>query len=421
MRITKDWIQQICFEEMIPLWDSMPETFPEFIKETEKSIKTENEAYLNEFLSGMQKKMTRFPTKKSEQIVWKREMEKILKCFLAEEKILGILAILGDELYASFERETKHFIKKVRNYDEHLEMEDIWQAMRNYFIYAMITDFQGKEQNCSDPAFAYSLLYPYTDNFIDSSEKSTEQKTHFNRMIETVLMGEPYHTEDELEEKTCQLLLLIQNSYDLKRRKEISELLLFMLEAQKESICQQKGEKAEDRQELSEEKILKISAYKGSISVLNDYILAEENPCPEEAEFYLKFGFILQLSDDLQDIAEDKKEGSHTIMTRAEESNRLEQTVNRFLHFTYQVMESFAPRNPCLMEFAMKNCLLMILSTIITNAEYFSTEYLEQVEKYLLFSGTFLRKFQKVQPERALNHTAAKERQMQMIDLMISE
>ena len=60
-----------------------------------------------------------------------------------------------------------------------------------------------------------------------------------------------------------------------------------------------------------------------------DYLFATEDWREQEEKFYLKFGFILQLVDDLQDIEEDEKAGSHTLMTNAAKEKRLEEQVNR--------------------------------------------------------------------------------------------
>ena len=73
----------------------------------------------------------------------------------------------------------------------------------------------------------------------------------------------------------------------------------------------------QQQKSVTEEQILEISIRKGSTSVLADYLFATPDWTEYEESFYLKFGFILQLVDDLQDIEEDRKSGSHTLMTEA--------------------------------------------------------------------------------------------------------
>lgn len=419
MQITKSWIHKICREEIIPLWMAAPDTFPDFLEEVGAEKKAENEAFLETSLTGLRDGISSFPSaqKAGKKWEWKRQMNQQMAELLQKERILQIQSVFGEALFASFERETRQFIRKCRKYDETLPLEDIWQALRNYFIYAMIMDFQGKEQKCTEAALAYSLLYPYTDNFIDSTDADMQEKAEFNRMIKNVLRGLPYEPKNRLEEKICGLLWMIRDSCRGEKQREIQELLLMMLDAQEESRKQMQNG-------VTEEEILDISVYKGSVSVLNDYAFLEEYMPEEEAVFYLTFGFLLQLSDDLQDVEEDMRAGSRTIMTCAAEQRRLETTVNRLLHFTNRVMNGFHPRNPGLKEFARNNCLLMILSTVITSHTGFSTKYLTDVEKYLPFSLAFLQKQRKEQAAARSASTsphAVSKRQMELLDFMLTD
>ena len=208
---------------------------------------------------------------------------------------------------------TKHFIDRVRGFDADLNAGQIWQAMRNYFIYAMIVEMQGERQNAANPILAYSLLYPYTDNYIDDKTTTKKEKERYNRMIARKLKGEPVLAQSALEEKTCRLLDMIGDAYEGEAKKKVIGTLLQLLEAQNYSIRQQKAG-------ISEDEILGISIWKGSTSVLADYLFATQDWREKEEGFYLRFGFLLQLVDDLQDMEEDKKEGSHTLMIKAPDS-----------------------------------------------------------------------------------------------------
>ena len=59
---------------------------------------------------------------------------------------------------------TDDFISKARNFDENLNFEDIYQAMRNVWIMNIIQVTANKKIACTPSVFAYSMLYPYTDN-----------------------------------------------------------------------------------------------------------------------------------------------------------------------------------------------------------------------------------------------------------------
>lgn len=85
----------------------------------------------------------------------------------------------------------------------------------------------------------------------------------------------------------------------------------------------------------------------------------------------MKFGFILQLVDDLQDIDEDRKSGSRTLMTEAEKQQKLEQCTNRLLWFTWNVIREFNPINSLLKGFVLKYCVEISLMTAAVNQQFF--------------------------------------------------
>lgn len=378
-------------------WEKQPEAFPVFLEKHPEIFpavgdmqKKENEALIEEFSARMQKKAEQRPEGKEGLKQWEQEMEQELKCFLEKEKMLSLSEWINPVLFHEFEKETKYFIDRVRGFDADLNAGQIWQAMRNYFIYAMIVEMQGERQNAANPILAYSLLYPYTDNYIDDKTTTKEEKERYNRMIARKLKGEPVLVQSALEEKTCRLLDMIGDAYEGEAKKKVIGTLLQLLEAQNYSIRQQKAG-------ISEDEILGISIWKGSASVLADYLFATQDWREKEEGFYLRFGFLLQLVDDLQDMEEDKKEGSHTMMIKAAEQKRLEGQVNRLLWFIWDTVRDFEPRNPGLKGFVLKNCVEITLLSAAMNAQHFLKEYIKALEPYLPLSVEFIKKMKKQQ------------------------
>lgn len=376
-------------------WEKQPEGFADFLSEnsdifpkTDSLQKRENEALVQEFSQKIQKKLRQKPKEKERQSAWEQNLEQDFMDLLAREKILNLSEWMSPELLNEFKRETKHFADRARAFDEALTPAQIWQALRNYFIYAMIVNMQGKEQNAGNPILAYSLLYPYTDNYIDDAQIAKPEKERYNQMIALKLKGGAAVPQNALEEKTCRLLDMILTAYEDPAKKKIAETLLQLLEAQNCSIGQQKAG-------VTEEQILKISMWKGSTSVLADYLFATTDWTEYEESFYLKFGFLLQLVDDLQDIEEDQKSGSHTLMTEAARRQGLEECVNRLLWFTWNVIREFNPVNPGLKGFVLKYCVEISLLTAAMSPQFFSKKYLKALEPYLPFSLDFMKKVKK--------------------------
>ena len=333
-------------EEIKKVWEKQPEKFPFFLQENpdifpkiDLERKKENETFVQALSERLHKKFQQRPKEEERREQWEQELEQDLWDFLRKEKILFITEWMSEEKLEAFKREARRFVEQVRGFDQTLNKAQIWQALRNYFIYAILVDMQGEEQNAGEPILAYSLLYPYTDNYIDDERVSSREKERYNRMIALKLKGGNVLPQNPLEEKTCCLLDMIGKAYKETKRKKVESILLQLLEAQNCSIRQQKTE-------ITEAEILDISIWKGSSSVLADYLFSTENWLEREERFYLKFGFLLQLVDDLQDIEEDQKAGSRTLMTKAAEQKRLEQRVNRLLWFGWNVIREFEPRNP---------------------------------------------------------------------------
>lgn len=375
-------------KEIRAVWEEQQQGFPVFLVENPDIFeqvnirqKKENEALVQEFSGRIQKKIQQKPKNADELKQWEQDFME----FFEREKIISLSKWISPKLLDSMREETEHFIDKVRHFDETLNQAQIWQTLRNYFIYAMIVEMQGEAQNAKNPILAYSLLYPYTDNYIDDKRISTQEKEHYNRMIASKLMGEETIPQNLLEERTCCLLDMILKEYKGEKQKRVAETLLHLLMAQHRSICQQKTN-------VPEEQILEISIWKGSTSVLADYLFAASEWMEYEERFYLEFGFLLQLVDDLQDILEDRGLGSHTLMTQAAEQQRLEQCVNRLLWFSWNVIREFTPKNPEIKSFVLKNCVEISLLAVAMNQQFFSTEYLKALEPYLPFSLEFLKK-----------------------------
>ena len=343
MDITYEKIQEICNNIVVPFWNKQKSSFPVFLNEVydEEQDKGENEKlidkYMKKFPEGTFDKIENINIREALE---NKKIEKEVHGFIKQEKLAGILKNMGDELYFQFESETKRFIKKAYVFDEKLDNEQIIQSIRNYFIYAMIVDFQGEKQEASDVIVAYSLLYPYTDNVLDDVNITMEEKVHMDNFINMKLKEEYCTPHSSVEEKIGVLLERILHNYKGIQKEKVRMTLLLLLDAQHKSIGQ-----IDNRTDMMHSDVLNLSAYKGGTSVLADYLLATDNYDDNEIIFYMKFGFILQLVDDLQDITEDENKGSRTLMTIAKSKDELEETVYRLLWYIYEVFQGVNFKN----------------------------------------------------------------------------
>ncbi len=410
----KKVIEAICFDTIIPLWNQQPEDFPRFLSVVEEEQKRENEKIFENYRKSLQNHMKAFPEKEKERLTWKEKLDEDFLEFVENENIIGIKKAMDQELFQAFWKETKHFVRRTRDFDHTLSIESIWQAIRNFFIYAVIVDLQDDEQNCDDPIFSYSLLYPYTDNFIDDTKKSNVEKESYNEMIKRTICGEAPEVNGECEKKTQKLLMNLLSFDEFSDIEEIRNALLLILDAQMKSMIQQSNA------DLSYHDVLQISVYKGALSVFVDYLLASSNRCEEDTEFYLKFGFLLQVVDDIQDICNDLKDKSKTLIAYHYKKGSLEAVVNKLLHYAHTIFHSFSPKNPKRKEFMMQNCFTMILVTVASNQQYFSRNYLKEIERYLPFRFDYLKGFSVSKDKNTSKHfDKVRDNGMRILDTIV--
>lgn len=171
--ITKEQICSICYDHLIPKWNSMPETFPDFLPCYTSEEQTANEAFLSSFMPELRSALQAY--QQQPDMEQRKQIKKKLHEFIKQEHILHIQKHFSEELFADFEHNIELFLEKTNAFDETLPADAIWQAMRNYLIYCMIVNLQGENQNCRDTILGYSLLYPYTDTCIANFSPKNSQ------------------------------------------------------------------------------------------------------------------------------------------------------------------------------------------------------------------------------------------------------
>ena len=139
---------------------------------------------------------------------------------------------------------------------------------------------------------------------------------------------------------------------------------------------------------MCKEDLLSISIEKGGSSVLVDGYLISGLMTKEEIEFCIGYGFLLQISDDLQDIKEDLKYNHKTIITEMSKEGTLDKVVNKLINFTIELIDSFKinNKNKSVITMIKNDCLMLILFSVVYNAEFFSVGYIKEVEKFIPYT-----------------------------------
>lgn len=369
-------------------WLEAPDTFPDFLSKVPLEIKAKNELYIQTITSDFQKQIKSFKRTPLGRKKWKQKTLSLINDALYNETIINLHHSMSQPTIDAFEAEIFEFLRNVRSFSPELTMNDIGQAVRNYIVFVMFKKIHNVDTGFQMPGFGYSMLYPFTDNYIDNKQCTIKDKQEYNQLIRDKIKGKAVHPSSIHHIKTCELLQAIESGYPRDIDSSIYHLLLMMLEAQELSLSQQNNEHP-----LTLDERLNISIYKGGISVLIDRFFVNKKMKKADLIFYLGFGFFLQLADDLQDIKEDSVQGHSTLFTTDLTPEQEEKVVNKLLNFLNRIMDNYQAENDNFKNFILNASNLLILTSSIGSKEFFSVEYLKMLEKYLPVSTPCLENF----------------------------
>ena len=287
-----------------------------------------------------------------------------------------------------------------RSFDPTLSMPDIIQACRNAWTACGLQPLLGAPVALTPSILGYSLLYPYSDNFLDREDVSSAEKLRFSRGFRERLRGASPSPKDGREIALWKLVELIETQYPRAHYPDVYACLLAIHRAQEESVQQVEsisltGSAAQAGSRGDDAKLLRITCAKGGTSVLADACLARGALTPQESRFAFDWGVLLQLGDDLQDVREDMRRGSVTLFSRAAaQGASLDSLTLQLLSFSERVaadMDQLPHGDARLKALLRMSWRSLILRAVADSHEYFSPAFLDEAERCSPFRFDFLR------------------------------
>ena len=282
------------------------------------------------------------------------------------------------------------FARQARRFDRGLKMGEIFQACRNAWTAGGLQSLLGRRPEITPSVLGYSLLYPYSDNYLDSKKVQSRKKISFNERFRSRLLGEAFAPQGALEGAVWASVGLIEAQYPRTDYPHVYHALLAIYRAQERSVAQLRKSAP-----ASEDELLRISFAKGGASVFADACLATGRIEECDAELAFDWGAALQLGDDLQDVHEDLRRSSQTLFTRAIQSGRaLDPLAAQLLNFSEHVadrMRCFPYGTSALKSLLRISWRSIILEAIANATEFFSPAFLDQLEAGSPFRFEFLR------------------------------
>jgi hypothetical protein len=285
---------------------------------------------------------------------------------------------------------TRAFVYEARKFDSSLPFSDIFQALRNAWIMFGVQIIFGQSVAMTPSVFAYSMLYPYTDNLIDDPSISEIEKIAFSCRFRDRLSGIMVQPLSKTESTIYALVEMIEMEFSRDKNPEVFESLLAIHDAQTASLLL-----IDAQNTVSEEDSLSICIRKGGTSVLADGYLVTGKLSEEQQFFLYGYGAYLQMLDDIQDVEDDLSSGLKTYFARDIESCLLDWKVRKTYQFGEFVLESLDAAGEKFVDLfkalIRRSIDLFVAEAIAQNPEIYSHEFTELFEKRSPFSFSYIR------------------------------
>jgi hypothetical protein len=281
------------------------------------------------------------------------------------------------------------FARMARRYDPAISGEDIYQASRNVMTMNIMQYLLGLTVEITPAVFAYSMLYPYSDNYLDDPALSRPDKLAFSQRFAHRLEGQRVAPANGNEAKIFDLVSMVEGQFAREAYPQVYASLLAIHRAQSLSLGLMRPQASP-----FEADVLGLCFEKGGVSVLADGYLVAGDLTPPQREFMCGYGAFTQLLDDQEDIQADLDAGLMTVYSQTAKGWPLDRVTNLTLAFGSQVlaqMEGFtAPGAHHLREMIERSVALVMIATAGQYRRYYSSAYLREMEAFLPVRLSFL-------------------------------
>ena len=281
---------------------------------------------------------------------------------------------------------TERFVSEAKRFDAGLSGEEIHQALRNLWVFESILEYLGLPIVFTPSSFAYSLLYPYADNWLDAPERSKDEKLGLVQWLSKWFDNPGCAPVNEITGTVGRLLAMIREEFPVAEYPGVYGSLLAIHNAQRDSLVVQANEA-----EIDDLSLERHTIRKGGTSVLADGFLAAGSLEKEASLATFGYGVVLQLIDDLQDLEEDGRAGHSTPFLRFRDTGEIEKEARKLLAYSSNVSALIEAKKPDLGRLIADSSTLLALTAVCRNAHSFSRGFVESIQPLMPIRPAFLR------------------------------
>ena len=380
-------------QEYLLLWWNCERSIPQFTQTYTTEQQKKLDAELDQTVNRLLQDLKHIPDAPRARDEWLEQHQNDLMLF-AEGAFLLEPAHLAFIEQSGMVPALKQFAIMAREFDASISAEDIYQAGRNVMTANFIQVLLDIPVEVTPSIFAYSMLYPYTDNYLDDPAISSATKLAFNQRFRERIEGKSVLLANNYERTIDRLIGQIESQWNRADYPQVYESLLAIHTAQTHSL------RLVDAQASPFElDVLGISFEKGGTSVLADGYLVAGNLSLEQARVLFGFGAFTQLVDDLEDLFTDQREGRQSVFSMAVARWPLDRITNQFIHFGKAVLSNL-PVFPAacvpLMSDLTNRCIdPVLIDRIALAGKAYGKDYLKSMQCHIPFSYTAIERQRK--------------------------
>lgn len=364
-------------DEFQALWAATPVEMPALGPRAGLLRQRRNARAAARLIDELAANIERFPEGESARRAWREAVRERLQRF-GQERLGwpdGYRRLLfGDAFYES----SVTFAREARAFNPALTLEPLGQALRNVWIGNSLQMLLDRPVELRGGLFAYSMLYPVTDNWLDDPGVAKHLKRAFNEQFGRRLAGLPARAADERLAAVSRLVERIEREFPRGECPLVYASLLAIHDAQVSSLHQH------DDRCLTDGELTSISFNKGGSSVSADLYLVTREVSPADERFAFGYGVFLQLLDDLQDVEVDRAARHQTLFTCAARRGPLDALATRLACFIDTVLsaERFAaPEFADRIDLIRRNCRALLVGSVAEHPARFTSRFRRHLER----------------------------------------
>jgi hypothetical protein len=374
-------------QRFIDLWWECDTGMPDLGPPYTPHAQTQNEKQLRQFLDEVDRALVNPPRSREEAQSLQVRLGMAFRD-LAEGALgftAGQLDLLPSQAFSGVSEE---FVRMARAFDPRLSFEDIYQAGRNAWTANGLQWLLGVPVRVTPSIFAYSLLYPYTDNYLDDPEISRATKRAFNDRFRRRLAGELLSPMDAQERVIFDLVAMIEKQYSRADHPAVFESLLDIHQAQGRSLNLIRPAAAP-----GEVDVLGLSFAKGGASVLADGYLVSSSLSEAQRHYTYGHGIFAQLLDDMEDVEQDSQAGRLTLYSQPAGHWSLDALANRTFHFGRRILKGLDcfDVEESVFDVIRRGADLLLIDTIGRADRSYTGAYLRELEAHSPFRFLFVK------------------------------